>query len=261
MLATKKSVLKLTLFGAIAIIYKKFSGTINAVTLGNLFKFNPPRGTMNPQSCLYGQRIGFLGSSVTYGAAAGGNSFVEYLQVKDGIIPTKSAISGTTLSGLEQNAYTSRLRKDFDQEASYDAFVCQLATNDDRAHKIMGSITPDLQTGQFDRNTTIGAMEDILFYVKTHFGCPVVFYTCLRKPDEAYAELVRQLYALQAKWHFYILDLWADPVLKATVNRFPNMMADDAHPTKMGYKQLWTPLFEQKLIDVLSGDTPKPTLM
>lgn len=257
----KKSILKLTMFGVGAVFYHKFARPINAIIFGNLPRSNPSSETLNPRSLLYGKQIGFLGSSVTYGAAAGGNSFVEYLQAKDGVIPTKSAISGTTLAGLAPKTYTSRLREDFDQQTNYDAFVCQLSTNDGRAHKKMGRITPDSQTTQFDRDTTIGAIEDILAYVQAHFNCPVVFYTCVRKADQEYAELVRQLYALQAKWSFYILDLWADPVVKAAIARTPNLMADDAHPTKMGYKQLWTPLFEQKLLAVLNLGQSRPTFL
>lgn len=39
----------------------------------------------------------FPGSSVTYGAACEGQSFVELFPVLDGIQVTKEAISGTTL--------------------------------------------------------------------------------------------------------------------------------------------------------------------
>ena len=46
---------------------------------------------------LVGKRIIFLGSSVTYGACAMGQSFIEALEEKDGIIAIKEAVSGTLL--------------------------------------------------------------------------------------------------------------------------------------------------------------------
>lgn len=46
---------------------------------------------------LGGKRIIFLGSSVTYGACAMGQSFIEALEEKDGIIAIKEAVSGTLL--------------------------------------------------------------------------------------------------------------------------------------------------------------------
>lgn len=250
----KKIVLKMAMLGGAVVLYNKLPNGVKSVVAGNLPVYSPSKETMNVHSSLYGKRVVFLGSSITYGAGSMGKSFVEYLQARDGVIPTKSAISGTTLAGLEPKAYTSRLRTDFDQHASYDVFVCQLSTNDDRDHKKLGEITPYTQKGQFDRNTTIGAIEDTLSYVRTNFGCPIIFYTCLRKTDEAYSELIKQLYALQAKWHFYILDLWDNSVMKESIKNNPSMMVDDAHPTQFGYKQLWTPVFEKELQDVLNLD-------
>ena len=43
------------------------------------------------------KKIIFLGSSVTYGAAAMGKSFIEDLEEKDGIVAVKEAVSGTLL--------------------------------------------------------------------------------------------------------------------------------------------------------------------
>lgn len=250
----KKFLLNTGILAATAVGIHKIPRPLKAIMLGNLPAYLPSTEVLNPSSKLYGKRIAFLGSSITYGAAAKGKSFVEYLQTKDGIIPTKSAISGTTLAGLEPKTYSSRLRTDFDDQANYDLFVCQLSTNDSRANKDLGQITPDVQTDGFDRETTLGAMEDILAYVQAHFRCPVVFYTCMRKPDQDYASLISQLYQLQKKWHFAIIDLWADPVLHNLIKTSPYFMADDAHPTQMGYKQVWTPIFEVQLTKSLTNN-------
>ena len=53
----------------------------------------------------------FLGSSVTFGAASVGQSFVDYLVKKDGIHAVKEALSGTTLVQDErgEKSYVERI--------------------------------------------------------------------------------------------------------------------------------------------------------
>ena len=81
---------------------------------------------------LGGKRIIFLGSSVTYGACAMGQSFIEALEEKDGIIAIKEAVSGTLLVDedvADGKSYIARLAT-IDTNIKADAFVCQLSTND-----------------------------------------------------------------------------------------------------------------------------------
>ena len=53
----------------------------------------------------------FLGSSVTYGSAAGGVSFAELMEEACGIRCVKEAVSGTTLADINDISYVSRLKK------------------------------------------------------------------------------------------------------------------------------------------------------
>ena len=57
------------------------------------------------------KRIIFLGSSVTYGSAAGGVSFADIICEKNGYEMIKEAVSGTTLVDSEELSYISRLWK------------------------------------------------------------------------------------------------------------------------------------------------------
>lgn len=248
----KKKLLTLTTFvGANVLAWYLLPKSIKAMFFGNSTKFSPMTVTLDPYSPLYGKKIAFLGSSITYGFAAKGDSFVEYLQAHDGIQPTKSAISGTTLAGNEHNTYLDRLRNDFDTDENYDAFVCQLSTNDNRQNKKLGIITPDAQKTDFDTDTTLGAIEYINEYVHENFDCPLVFYTCLRKSGSGYDELVEKLFELQKKWHFKIIDLYHDTVVKQLCSTSKWAMFDDAHPTRLGYKTIWTPVFERELSNII----------
>ncbi|MCQ2440730.1 MAG: SGNH/GDSL hydrolase family protein, partial [Clostridia bacterium] len=172
----------------------------------------------------------FLGSSVTYGAAAGGVSFVEIMAEKCGFTFVKEAVSGTTLAQTLDNSYVKRL-KDIDTNIKFDLFVCQLSTNDSYR--------------KVPLDDTKEAIIYIINYVKEKFGCPIVFYTGTRFANgEKYDEQVNFLYEIKDEYGFYLLDLWndeemqnIDPVL------YKEYMQDPVHPTYKGYEQWWTPKF------------------
>ena len=60
---------------------------------------------------LKGKTVLFLGSSVTYGSAAGGVSFADMMAETCGIKMIKEAVSGTTLADINDQSYVSRLKK------------------------------------------------------------------------------------------------------------------------------------------------------
>lgn len=95
-----------------------------AYQAGNAGQYHPDAVGYNPASPLAGKQGAFLGSSVTYGFAAKGKSFVDYLAARDGVVATKSVISGTTLAGLEPGGYLDRLKNDFPADQQYDLFIC-----------------------------------------------------------------------------------------------------------------------------------------
>ncbi|MBB1079563.1 SGNH/GDSL hydrolase family protein [Limosilactobacillus sp. STM2_1] len=215
---------------------------------GNASTFNLDQIKYNSDSPLAGKRIAFLGSSVTYGFAAHGVSFVDYLQAQDGVLAAKSAVSGTTLAGNASDGYLARLNRDFSPSSDYDLFVCQLSTNDNRHGKELGHITPKDQRDNFAEDTTLGAIEAICATVQAKFHCPLVFYTCLQNdPHHDYQTLIKELVKLQDKWHFEIIDLFNDSGLHASLAAHPNAMFDDVHPTQEGYLKVWLPLFERAL--------------
>lgn len=221
---------------------------------GNAAKYDPNMLTFNPHSPLAGKRIAFLGSSVTYGFAAKGKSFVDYLSAQDGVEATKSAISGTTLAGLEPGGYLDRLKKNFSAAPHYNLFVCQLSTNDNRHGKKLGQLTADTQRAGFNMETTLGAIEEVCRYVQATFKCPLVFYTCLQDdPKHKYADLIQALQLLQKKWGFYIIDLFHNQGLHASTAAHPNAMFDDVHPTQEGYLKIWLPVFERELALIIKN--------
>lgn len=184
----------------------------------------------------------FLGSSVTYGSAANGVSFVEMLAEEPDTFCTKLAVSGTTLVDNGESSYVSRLAA-FTPDRKYDRLIVQLSTNDATGMKPLGTLT-DARDG-FDVSTVCGAIEFIIAYATKHLGCPVSFYTGTKYASERYGEMVALLARIAEKWGITVLDLWNDPEMNAVSEEdYARFMADPIHPNITGYRVWWLPKFK-----------------
>ena len=166
---------------------------------------------------LSGKNILFLGSSVTYGSASGGVSFVEIMAEQCGFSFIKEAVSGTTLARL----------KKLGTNISIDALVCQLSTND------------------ATRNISLSEVEDairfIVEYAKCNFNCAIAFYTNPYYESESYAKMVELVNSLAGQYGFCVLDFYSNESM--TNEEYAEYMADRIHPTLKGYREWITPKF------------------
>ena len=178
---------------------------------------------------LKNKTILFLGSSVTYGSASNGVSFVDIMGDVCGARCIKEAVSGTTLVDINEKSYISRL-KSIGASTKPDLFVCQLSTND--------------AAKRLDINEIEKSICFILSYAKNTFNCPIVFYTGTYYENNEYMKMVTLLYELKKKYDFYILDLYHDEEMRAvSEDDYQKYMKDKVHPTLRGYKEWWTPKF------------------
>lgn len=178
---------------------------------------------------LQNKTVLFLGSSVTYGSASGGVSFVDILRERCGINCIKEAVSGTTLVDINGQSYIARL-KSINPEQRLDLFVCQLSTNDAKK--------------KLDIHDIEKAICFILDYVKKTFGCPAVFYTGTYFESDEYSKMIELLYKLKEQYTFDILDLYHDKdMLSVSDEDYSRYMKDKVHPTLLGYTEWWTPKF------------------
>ena len=196
---------------------------------------------------LNGKHIVFLGSSVTYGAASNGVSFVDFLAETTGCRVTKEAVSGTTLVDDAPDSDICRMKK-LNPEMKVDLFVCQLSTNDATQMKEMGEVCRSYDLDDFDTLTVAGAIEYIIAYARKTWNCPVAFYTSPRYDSAQYAAMVGLLQTIQRKWNIALIDLWNDAVFNdITTEQRGRYMADPIHPTREGYLRWWTPYLEREI--------------
>ncbi len=193
---------------------------------------------------LGGKRILFLGSSVTYGSASGGVSFVDFLKEEHGCEVVKEAVSGTTLVDNGPDSYVARM-KTMPADVRADLFVCQLSTNDARLNLPLGAFD-----GREDTSTIAGAMEHIIRYARETWRCPVAFYTNPKYESANYESMIALLNECAGKYGVHIIDLWNDPAVN---NLSGEYMADPVHPTYLGYKERWTPVFARRIGEILEA--------
>lgn len=199
-------------------------------------------------SPLRGKNILFLGSSVTFGFGALGESFVDYLWKHDGVAAIKDAENGTTL--VEEDAYNSadsyvaRFKQEL-TESQPDAFVLQLSTNDANQDKNLGKIADQ----DFDTQTITGALEYMISTAQKKWQCPILIYTNPYFANPLYKQMVTRTHELVQKYHIEILDFYNHPDFQHQASLY---MADKIHPTRAGYLGKWLPLFEEKLTEILS---------
>lgn len=178
---------------------------------------------------LNGKTILFLGSSVTYGAKAGGVSFADLMVDACGINCIKEAVSGTTLGDIDETSYVSRLKK-VDTSQKVDLLICQLSTNDGWK--------------KVPLNDTEKAMRFIIEYAKETFGCPIAFYTNTNFNSAGYEKLIEVMYNLQKEYGFFVLDLYNDKeMLAVDPEDYKVYMCDPVHPNLEGYRNWWLPKF------------------
>ena len=198
-----------------------------------------------PLSNIKGKTFFFLGSSVTYGYAAGGVSFVEYIEQRNECTCRKEAVSGTTLVDNGESSYVQRMLKNFNKNEKCDHFICQLSTNDASQNKPFGSISESTNLEDFDTSTIYGAIEYIICYAKQTWKCPISFYTNTYYENDNYKKMVEALYKIKDKWGIGIIDLYNNEAMRSvSQSDYAKYMADSIHPTSAGYLEWWTPVFE-----------------
>lgn len=240
--------------------YNLLTTTMGMGHPGNEDQYSLENVTVQADSPLKGKNILFLGSSVTEGRASKKISYVEYIREIDGANVIKEAVSGTTVANtnvgyaVAEDSYLPRLMK-YDASDKIDAIVIQLSTNDATSGGDLGELSKATKLADIDSTTFTGGMEAVIAYAKETWDCDILIYsnpefrhdTGLYEP-EAYDEMVQQTKKIADKWDVDFLNMWEDEACKAvTDEQWKLWMGDAVHPTRAGYLEWWTPMFQEIL--------------
>ncbi len=252
----KKSIIMTAMVSVVllaAVIAAAVGQSKGAFSTGNRNEYSVDNTQAFEESPIKGKTVIFLGSSVTYGSAAKGESFADFLEKRDGIIAVKEAVSGTTLVDSGEKSYVSRI-KTIDSEIKANAFVCQLSTNDAAKKKPLGEISDSFSISDFDTETVAGAIEYIIAYARETWDCPVIFYTGTKYNSSRYGKMVDLLLQIQKKWNIGVIDLWNDDDMNSvSKEKYRVYMANGIHPTRAGYRDWWLPKFESYLYNEIGN--------
>lgn len=232
---------------------KSVSIQLNITKRGNAAEYSVEQTPENADSPLKGKTYFFLGSSVTRGERSEGESMVDFVAKRNACQCIKEAVSGTTLMDNGETSYVQRLDAYLsggNRTEHLDAFICQLSTNDIKYPDSFGEVTgADQRSAEdFDRATTCGAMEYIIVKARETWDCPVVFYTNSDFHNENYETMLALLDQVEEKWGVEVIDLYRDEAFNDISDEDKDLyMSDTTHPTKAGYRDWWTPKFEEKL--------------
>lgn len=214
----------------------------------------PEAEEIDPSDPLSGKTILWIGSSVTYGAHAGGHySMVDAVEdLHSALVCEKYAISATTLVNTGEDSYVGRLKR-IPTSKTPDLIVVQLSTNDATTNKPFGEISDSKDLADFDDTTIAGAIETIIAYARDTFNCPVCFYTGTYCQKEHYDEMVQLLLEIQKKWDIGVIDMFNNPDMTAVygTEQYNTYMYDEVHPFRVGYVEWWTPVIDAALTEYM----------
>ena len=201
----------------------------------------------------------FLGSSVTFGSATNGISFVENVKNTLGYNVVKEAVSGTTLVDGDSTSYVSRM-KTLPKDQKVTRLIVQLSTNDVTQGKPFGSIAEGKELSSFNTSTVIGAIEYIIAYAKQTWDCEVIFYTNHKYNNANYNSLIGELYKVQAKWGIGIVDFFNYVDMEELDDStLASYKADDIHPNAQGYSWMGK-VFSEYLQNEVEKDVIRQTI-
>lgn len=179
-------------------------------------------------------KVYFLGSSITYGYAADGYSFADYVKEHSGYDVVKEAVSGTTLAACLPDSYYERLLNRGTEGA--DVLLVQLSTNDASKGVVLGEVL------SADPLTSCGAINRIIDF-GLESGCKVGFYSTPVLGDGRFFSRLEQAMAeISSIRSIPFLNMNKDEGLKALCGK-PGYYADDIHPSKRGHIELFGPKF------------------
>lgn len=226
---------------------------ITVLSRGNSKKYSVAETETLADSPLKGNTFYFLGSSVTLGATSLNESMADFIAKRNDCTVIKEAVSGTTLCDSGESSYVRRI-KNFDVNTAPDAFICQLSTNDAAPayEDKLGTVSQSFNSDDFDTTTTLGAIEYIIGYAKKNWDCKILFYTNCYYFNASYKKMVEELYRIVLKWNIDIIDLYGDTGFNTITQSEKELYKyDNIHPTRAGYREWWTPVFEEKLKDII----------
>lgn len=211
-------------------------------------------------SPLKGKSLYVDGDSIANGAGSGNYAFGEFLRDKYDMSLTKGAVNGATL--LADDAHTNSIcNRILQLTGEYDYIIFDGGINDVSQSLPLGSKTYHYNGG-YDTTTTLGALEQICYYLVTNYFDSKKLFIIVHKILEVdnpvvptkEGDMFNAIKEVLQKWgipcvNIYNTNLGAfNSVINNAYFKLNSYGAGDrVHPTKEAYEKFYMPLIEAKI--------------
>ncbi|WP_302739102.1 SGNH/GDSL hydrolase family protein [uncultured Clostridium sp.] len=211
-------------------------------------------------SILKGKILFNFGDSIAAGDGNKGKGYAELFAEKYNMICYDFAIGGATLGETTSNNITTQVDTALSKGITPDYILIEGGTNDIASYNVpIGQITDDYNVNNFDKSTTVGGLEWIIYTLKTNYpSAKIAFVSVHRMGSRGYSsQIERQGICVDAckKWSIPIIDIFNRGNLNtflAEHYKFTNPTesqpnGDRTHPNELGYTTYYLPLIYETL--------------
>ena len=200
-----------------------------------------------------------FGDSIAAGDGNNGKGYAELFATKYNMICYDFAVGGATLGETESNNITTQVTNALSRGITPDYILIEGGTNDISYNVPIGSKTDSYSVDNFVKSTTAGALEYIIYTLKTNFpSAKMAFVSVHKMSSRNYnSQIERQGLCVDIckKWSIPIIDIFNRGNLNTFLpeyHKFTNPTdsqpnGDRTHPNELGYNTFYLPLIYETL--------------
>lgn len=201
-----------------------------------------------------------FGDSIAAGDGNNGKGYAELFATKYNMICYDFAVGGATLGETASNNITTQVTTALSRGITPDYILIEGGTNDISDDGVpIGQIASDYNISNFDKTTTVGALEWIISTLKSNFpSAKMAFVSVHRMGSRGYSSQIERQGACVdtcKKWSVPIIDVFNRGNLNTFLGEYhkftnptesqPN--GDRTHPNQLGYDTFYLPLIYETL--------------
>lgn len=201
-----------------------------------------------------------FGDSIAAGDGNNGKGYAELFATKHNMICHDFAVGGATLGETSSNNITTQVSTAISKGITPDYILIEGGTNDIAGYNVpKGTLTNDYNVNSFDKTTTAGGLEWIIYTLKTKYpDAKIVFVSVHKMGSRDYSKQVERqgiCVDICKKWSIPIVDIFNRGNLntflpehhKFTKPTQSQPIGDRTHPNEVGYITFYLPLIYEIL--------------
>lgn len=226
----------------------------------NNYQKNQLNNIIKNNSNKFANKILFnIGDSIAAGDGNNNKGYAELFATKYNMICYDFAVGGATLGETNSNNITTQVTTALSKAVTPDYILIEGATNDIVEYNIPKGVLTSSYNGNYDKSTTAGALEWIIYTLKTNYpSAKIAFVSVHKMSSRDYAKQVeRQGLCVDVckKWSIPVIDIFNRGNLNTFLSEYHKFThptesqpkGDRTHPNQLGYDTFYLPLIYETL--------------